>query len=52
MVTQGPPENEQNPYIQGGLLAPLGGLKIFKYFFHMLIIKFNPIEVKIFELIS
>ena len=33
-----PPENEQNPYIQGGLLAPLGGPKFFKYFFHMVII--------------
>ena len=32
-----PPENEQNPYIQGGLLAPLGGPKFFKYFFHMVI---------------
>ena len=47
-----PPENEQNPYIQGGLLAPLGGPKFFKYFFHMVIIYFNPIEVKIFESIS
>ena len=32
------PENEQNPYIQGGLLAPLGDPKFFKYFFHMVII--------------
>ena len=33
-----PSENEQNPYIQGGLLAPLGGPKFFEYFFHMVII--------------
>ena len=33
-----PPKIEQNPYIQGGLLAPLGGPNFFKYFFHMLII--------------
>ena len=33
-----PPENEQNPYIQGGLLTPLGNPKFFEFFFHMLII--------------
>ena len=47
-----PPENEQNPYIQGRLLAPMGVPKNFKYFFHMVIIWFNLIEVKIFECIS
>ena len=47
-----PPENEQNPYIQGRLLAPMGVPKLFKYFFHMVIIWFNLIEVKIFECIS
>ena len=26
-VPRDPPENEQNPYIHGGLLAPLGGPK-------------------------
>jgi hypothetical protein len=37
-VPKDPPKNEQNPYIQGGLLAPLGDPKLFKYFFHMVII--------------
>ena len=34
-VPREPPDNGQNPYIQGGLLAPLGDPK---YFFHMAIL--------------
>ena len=37
-------------HFQGGLLAPLSDPKIFKYFFHMVIMYLvNLSEVKIFE---
>jgi hypothetical protein len=44
-----PPEYRGFAHFQGVFLAPLGGPTFFKFFFHMVIIKFNPTEVKIFE---
>ena len=38
------PENEQNPYIQGGLLPPLGDPKFLKYFFHMVIFNLSQLR--------